>query len=153
MIYTDCTELEGTSPGTLVVEQNQATETILNVASTVHNLLALSSNKFPAHLFLATSLLSSSKFFGAEIKTRLLTLLSFKHHLELISYEKVKTFKYLGSLLTNQNSIQEEIKRRLKGGNSCYYSVQTLLSSRVLSKNLKIKICENDSIASCAIWL
>ena len=30
------------------------------------------------------------------------------------SYEKVKTFKYLGSLLTNQNSIQEEIKCRLK---------------------------------------
>ena len=55
-------------------------------------------------------------------------------------YEKVKTFKYLGSLLTNQNSIQEEIKCRLKAGNSCYYSVQTLLSSRLLSKNLKIKI-------------
>ena len=48
------------------------------------------------------------------------------------SYEKVKTFKYLGSLLTNQNSIQEEIKCRLKAGNSCYYSVQTLLSSRLL---------------------
>ena len=44
------------------------------------------------------------------------------------SYEKVKTFKYLGSLATNQNSIQEEIKCRLKAGNSCYYSVQTLLS-------------------------
>ena len=56
------------------------------------------------------------------------------------SYEKVKTFKYLGSLLTNQNSIQEEIKCRLKAGNSCYYSVQTLLSSRLLSKDLKIKI-------------
>ena len=42
------------------------------------------------------------------------------------SYEKVKSFKYLGSLLTNQNSIQEEIKCRLKAGNSCYYSVQTL---------------------------
>ena len=26
------------------------------------------------------------------------------------SYEKVKTFKYLGSLLTNQNFMQEEIK-------------------------------------------
>ena len=49
-------------------------------------------------------------------------------------------FKYLGSLLTNQNSIQEEIKYRIKAGNSCYYSVQTLLSSRLLSKNLKIKI-------------
>ena len=56
------------------------------------------------------------------------------------SYEKVKTFKYLGSLLTNLNSIQEKIKCRLKAGNSCYYSVQTLFSSRLLSKNLKIKI-------------
>ena len=55
-------------------------------------------------------------------------------------FEKVKTFKYLGSLLTNQNSIQEEIKHRLKAENSCYYSVQKLLSSRLLSKNLKIKI-------------
>ena len=43
------------------------------------------------------------------------------------SYEKVKTFKYLGSLLTNQNSIQKEIKCRLKAENSCYYSVQTLV--------------------------
>ena len=48
------------------------------------------------------------------------------------SYEKVKTFKYLGSLLTNQNSIHEEIKCRLKEGNSFYYSVQRLLSSRLL---------------------
>ena len=32
------------------------------------------------------------------------------------SYEKVKTFKYLGSLLTNQNYFQEEIKCRLKAG-------------------------------------
>ena len=47
---------------------------------------------------------------------------------------------YLGSLLTNENSIQEEIKCRLKAGNSNLYSVQTLLSSRLLSKNLKIKI-------------
>ena len=45
------------------------------------------------------------------------------------SYEKLKTLKYLGSLLRNQNFIQEEIKCRLKAGNSCYYSVQTLLSS------------------------
>ena len=55
------------------------------------------------------------------------------------SYEKVKTFIYLRSLLKKQNYIQEEIKCRLKAGNSCYYSVQTLLSSRLLSKNFKIK--------------
>ena len=56
------------------------------------------------------------------------------------SYEKVKTFKYVCSLLTNENSIQEEIKCRHKEENSCYKSVQTLLSSRLLSKNLTIKI-------------
>jgi hypothetical protein len=42
--------------------------------------------------------------------------------------------------ITDQNSIQEEIKSRLKSGNACYHSVQNLLSSRLLSKNLKIKI-------------
>ena len=42
--------------------------------------------------------------------------------------------------MANQNSVQKEIKCRLKAGNSCYYSLQTLLSSRLLSKSLKIKI-------------
>ena len=52
----------------------------------------------------------------------------------------MEQFKYLGTTLTNQNSIQEEIKSRLKTGNACYRPVQTLLSSSLLSKNLKIKI-------------
>ena len=56
--------------------------------------------------------------------------------------EKVKTLKYLGSLLTNQDTINEKIKSRLKAENSCYYSVQTPFSSRLPSKNLKIKICK-----------
>ena len=34
-------------------------------------------------------------------------------------YEKVKIFKYLGSLVTNQNSIQDGIIFRLKAENSC----------------------------------
>jgi hypothetical protein len=42
--------------------------------------------------------------------------------------------------LTNQNLIQEEIKRRLNSGNACYHSVQNLLSSRLLFKNIKIRI-------------
>jgi hypothetical protein len=55
------------------------------------------------------------------------------------SIESVEEFKYLGTTLTDQNSIQEEIKSRLKLGNACYYySVQNLLSSSLLSKNLKI---------------
>jgi hypothetical protein len=54
--------------------------------------------------------------------------------------ERVEEFKYLGTTLPNQNSIQVEIKSRLKLGNACYYSVQNPLFSRLLSKNLKIKI-------------
>jgi len=46
----------------------------------------------------------------------------------------------LGTASTNQNSIQEEIKNRLKSGNASYHLVQNLLSSSLLSKNLKIKI-------------
>jgi hypothetical protein len=45
-------------------------------------------------------------------------------------------FRYLGTTITNQNLIQEEIKRRLNSGNACYHSVQNLLSSRLLSKNM-----------------
>jgi hypothetical protein len=56
------------------------------------------------------------------------------------SIERVEEFKYLGTTLTNKNSIQTEIKSRFKLGNACYYSVQNLSSSRLLSKNLKIKI-------------
>jgi len=56
------------------------------------------------------------------------------------TFERVEEFKYLGTTLTNQNAIQEEIKSRLRSGKACYYSVQNLLSSRLLSKNLKTKI-------------
>jgi hypothetical protein len=41
---------------------------------------------------------------------------------------------------TNQNDIHDEIKSRLNSGNACYHSVQNLLSSHLISKNLKIKI-------------
>jgi len=52
----------------------------------------------------------------------------------------VEEFKYLVTSLTNQNSIQKEVKSRLQSGNACYHSVQNLFSSSLLSKNIKIKI-------------
>ena len=56
------------------------------------------------------------------------------------SFERAEQFKYFGTTLTYQNSIQEEIKSRFKSGNACHHSVQNLLSSSLLRKYLKIKI-------------
>jgi hypothetical protein len=53
----------------------------------------------------------------------------------------VAQFKYLETTVTNQNLIQEEIQRRENLVNA-YHSVQNLLSSRLLSKNIKIRIYE-----------
>jgi len=72
------------------------------------------------------------------------------------TFEKVEEFKYLGTTLTNQNSIPEETKSRLRSGNMCYQSVQNLLSSRLPSKTLKIRIYRTIILAvilyGCETW-
>ncbi|KAJ4427358.1 hypothetical protein ANN_24978 [Periplaneta americana] len=57
-----------------------------------------------------------------------------------LSFEEVEKFKYLGATVTDINDTREEIKRRINMGNACYYSVEKLLSSSLLSKNLKVRI-------------
>jgi hypothetical protein len=52
----------------------------------------------------------------------------------------VSQFIYLEITVTYHNLIQEEIERRLNSGNACYHSVQNLLSSRLLSRNVKVRI-------------
>ena len=66
------------------------------------------------------------------------------------TFDRVEDFKYLGTTLTDQNSIAEEIKSRLKSGNACYHSVQNLLSSWLLSKNVEIKIYR--TTFGCGTW-
>ena len=98
----------------------------------------------------AEALVAATKEIGLEVnadKTKYMTVSRDQNAVRIhsmkmdnISIERVEEFKYLGTTLTNQNSIQEEIKCRLKLGNACYYLVQNLLSSSLLSKTLKIKI-------------
>jgi hypothetical protein len=52
----------------------------------------------------------------------------------------VAKFEYLETTLTDQDFKHEEIKRRLNSGNACYHSIQNLLSSSLLSRNVKVKI-------------
>ena len=52
-----------------------------------------------------------------------------------LSFENVEKFRYLGVTVTNTKDIRKEIKRRINMGNACYYSLEKILSSRLLSRN------------------
>jgi hypothetical protein len=95
-------------------------------------------------------LLDASKEVGLEVNPEKIkyTLMSRsqkigqKHSIKVAnrSFEDMAKFKYLGRTRTEKNWMHEEIKSRLDSGNVCYHSVQSILSSCLLSGNVKVKI-------------
>jgi sorting nexin-29 len=112
------------------------------------------------------TLIDASKEVGLEInveKTEYLLLSRHKNarqnrdmKIANKSFENVSQFRYLRTTVTTQNLIQEEIKWRLNSANACYHSVQNHLSSRLLSKYLKIRIYRNIILPvvlyACETW-
>jgi hypothetical protein len=72
-------------------------------------------------------------------------------------FDRVEDLKYLGTTLTNQNSILEEIMTTLKSGYAYFHSVPNLLSSSLLYKYTKIKIYRTIILPlvlyGCETWL
>jgi L-asparaginase/Glu-tRNA(Gln) amidotransferase subunit D len=64
------------------------------------------------------------KFSGVEVKFN--AKRSHKVRNDNTSSERAEEFKYLGTVLTNQNYIQKEIKSKLKSGNAFFHSMQNI---------------------------
>ncbi|KAJ4443786.1 hypothetical protein ANN_05564 [Periplaneta americana] len=114
----------------------------------------------------AEILVEASKAIGLEVnpeKTKYMIMSRYENivrsentNIRKLSFEEVEKFKYLGATVTNINDTREEIKHRINMGNACYYSFEKLLSSSLLSKNLKVKIYKTVILPvvlySCETW-
>jgi hypothetical protein len=118
LVYTDDVNLLGDSLNTI----NENTETLLETSRDVGLKINSEKTKYV--------IMSRHPNSGQDQNIRIANE----------SFEKVAKFKYLVTAVTNRNDIHDEIKSGLNSGYACYYSVKNLLSSHLISKNLKTEI-------------
>jgi len=83
-----------------------------------------------------------------EHKTKYLRCMKKQHKMDATDIiqthlEQVKSFKYLGSIVNGNNSIEEEIKGRISLGNKAFYANQDLFKSKLLSKKPKLRMYQS----------
>jgi hypothetical protein len=57
-----------------------------------------------------------------------------------LSIEQVRQCKYLGSIINDNNSIEEEIKERIVLGTKSYYANLKFFKSKLVTKHSKLKL-------------
>jgi hypothetical protein len=109
------------------------------------------------------TLIGTSKEVGLEVKTEKSKYMLLSHHqnagkthdIKIANrfFENVAELRYLGMTITNESLIQEEIKGRFNSGNACYHSVQNLLYSHLLCKDIKFRIYKYSNFACGSVWV
>ena len=92
--------------------------------------------------------IKASKYIGSEVNSENTKYKITSRHQNVIqnqntvvgnlSFENVEKFRYLRVTVTNTNDIRKQIKLRINVGNACYYSLEEILTSHLLSKKLKV---------------
>jgi hypothetical protein len=68
------------------------------------------------------------------------------------TYEAVAVFIYLGTLISNDYSVQKEIQRRILAGNRTKFAAITLFRNRLLSRATKIRLYKTVIKTGSNIW-
>jgi hypothetical protein len=59
-----------------------------------------------------------------------------------VTYEGVAEFIYLDTLISNDNSVEKVIQKRILAGTGTYFATLSLFRSRLLSRATKIILCK-----------